>query len=458
MKNRTLDMTQGPFFKKIILYTLPIMATGLLQLLFNAADLVVVGRFCGSVSVGAVGATGSLINLLVNFFIGFSTGAGVTVAHGLGAKQDKLVQKTIHTAIPLAIVSALLLTGLGQLITRPMLELMGTPAENIDLSETYMRIYFCGALGSLLYNFGASILRAAGDTRGPLIYLTIAGVVNVVLNLIFVYFFHMNVAGVALATIISQMLSAVLVLRALMKRTDACNLNWRKLKFDMGAFKKIVNIGLPAGIQSSLFSISNVTIQSSINSFGSTALNGNAAASNIEGFVYTSINSFYQAALNFTGQNIGAGKEEQVKKVMAVCFSSVAVTGLVLGGLVNIFAEPLLSIYITDSAESIRWGMTRMLYVGIPYFICGLMDSATGFLRGSGASVSAMLITVIGVCGIRVGWIFTIFQIPEFHTLPCLLISYPISWALTFATEISVYFILANKRKKARLAALAAQS
>lgn len=456
MKTKALDMTQGPFFKKILLYTLPIIATGILQLLFNAADLVVVGRFCGSVSVGAVGATGSLINLMVNFFIGFSTGSGARVAHALGAKQDNLVQKTVHTAIPLAIVSAMLLMVLGQLTSRPMLELMDTPAKNIDLSETYIRIYLCGVLGSLIYNFGASILRAAGDTRGPLIYLSVAGVVNVVLNVVFVYFFHMNVAGVALATIISQYLSALLVVLALMKRTDACKLCWRKLRFDPDALKQIVKIGLPAGIQSAFFNISNVIIQSSINGFGSAVLNGNAAAGNIEGFVYIAIKSFSQASLNFTSQNIGANKEHQVRKIMAVCFGSVTVTGLVLGGLANLFAEPLLSIYITDSPESIQWGVTRMLFVSLPYFLCGLMDSATGFLRGSGASFCAMLITVIGACGFQIGWIFTIFQMPQFHSLEWLLVSYPISWVITFSTELAVYFILTNKRKKAKSAALPA--
>ena len=310
-----------------------------------------------------------------------------------------------------------------------------------------MRIYFAGILGSLLYNFGASILRAAGDTKSPLIYLTIAGALNVVLNMIFVRFLRMNVAGVALATVLTQALAAGLVLRELMKRKDACRLIWKKLKIHGPSLAKILRIGLPAGAQGSLFSISNVIIQSSVNSFGSVVVNGNAAAANIEGFAYVAINSFSQAALNFTGQNIGAGKHQRVKKIMGICLGYAAATGLVLGSLLYLFAEPLLSIYINDSAQAILHGTVRMAYVSLFYFICGLMDSATGVLRGLGASLSAMLITVLGVCGLRLLWVYTIFQIPAFHSMEWLLTSYPVSWVITFLAEL---LVLAVKLRKFR--------
>ena len=449
---KPMDMCNGPLFKNILLYTLPIILTGVLQLLFNAADLVVVGLFCGSVSVGAVGSTGSLVNLFLNLFIGLSTGSGVVVAQSLGAKNETAVHKTVHTAIPVAIISGAVLTVVGLIVCRPMLELMGTPEENIDLAHAYLTIYFCGTVVNLLYNFGAAILRAAGNTRGPLIYLTIAGVLNVVLNVIFVSLFDMNVAGVALATVLSQALSAVLVLRDLMKRTDACKLVWKKLKIYKETLFKIVRIGLPAGIQGSLFSISNVIIQSSINSFGSVALNGSAAAANIEGFIYITMNSFYQAVLNFTGQNIGANRYDRVKKILWICYGSASVVGIVLGCLVALFAEPLLSIYITDSVESISYGMIRLYFISLPYFLCGLMECTTGVLRGMGSSLSPMLISVLGVCGFRLMWIYTVFQIPALHTLECLFVSYPISWLLVFFAELIVYFILMHRHKKKALA------
>ena len=441
------DMCEGPLFGKIVRYTIPVILTGILQLLFNAADLIVVGRFCGSVSVAAVGATGSIINLITNLFIGLSVGAGVTVAHGLGAGRDEEVHRTIHTAIPTAFISGVILTIVGVLGAKYFLSLMGTPDDVIDLSALYMKIYFCGIISSMLYNFGSAILRAAGDTKSPLYYLTAAGVLNVVLNVFFVLAFHMDVAGVALATAISQTLSAVLVLRALTRREDVCRLYFSKLQIHKKQLLQIVRIGLPAGIQGSLFSISNVIIQSSVNSFGSVVMSGNAAAGNIEGFVYITMNSFQQTALNFTGQNFGAKQYKRIHRIMGICLLSVSVVGLLTGALAYGFAHQLLSIYITDSAEAINYGILRMTYVCLPYFLCGIMDVMTGIIRGMGSSVATMLISILGVCGFRIGWIYTVFRIPEFHTLSSLYMSYPISWLATFAVQVVGYFILCHRRK-----------
>lgn len=448
MNTDTSYMTEGPLLKKILLYTFPIILTGILQLLFNAADLVVVGRCCGRLSIAAVGATGAIINLITNLFIGLSVGAGVTVAHALGAGHREDVSRTVHTAIPTAMISGLILTVVGIVGSKTFLRLMGTPSDVIDLSTTYMRIYFCGITASMVYNFGAAILRAAGDTKSPLYFLTAAGIVNVILNLIFVIVFNLNVAGVAIATTVSQIISAILIIWALMKRTDACKLSLKKMKLYRQQFMKILQIGFPAGIQGSLFSISNVIIQSSINSFGSIAVSGNSAAGNIEGFVYMSMNSYSQTSVNFTGQNHGAGKLERLKKIMLICLVSVFITGFSLGILARLFGKPLLSIYIPGDKEAIRYGLIRMTYICIPYFLCGLMDVTTGLIRGIGYSVLPMIITIVGVCGLRIVWIYTIFRIPKYHTLQNLYLSYTISWTITFITELIVFLVLLRRLQK----------
>ena len=452
MKRLNQNMLEGPLFSNIILYTIPIILTSLLQLLFNAADLVVVGRFCGSVSVAAVGATGAITNLMINFFIGLSVGAGVTVAHGLGSREEAAVHNTVHTALPTALISGVILTIVGISFSETFLRMMGTPENVLPLSAVYMKIYFSGITFTMVYNFCASILRAAGDTKSPLIFLTFAGVVNVVLNIFFVTVFHMNVAGVALATTISQGISAVLVVIALMRRTDACKLRLSKMRFHKVQLVKILRIGLPAGIQSSLFSISNVLIQSSVNSFGDVFMSGNAAASNIEGFVYVSLNAFHQTAVNFIGQNAGAKQYKRVYKTLWICLGCVVMVGLSLGTLACALGPTLLSIYITDSQEAIGYGMVRLAYICIPYFLCGLMDVSTGALRGLGASFVPMVISILGVCGMRIGWIYTIFQIPEFHTPQCLYFSYTVSWTMTFLFQMVAFIIV--YRKHTREAAL----
>lgn len=441
-------MLEGPMLSGIVLYTIPVILTSVLQLLFNAADLIVVGWFCGSVSVGAVGATNAVTNLIINLFVGLSIGAGVAVAHGLGSHDNVEVYNTVHTAIPTALVGGVILTIAGIFLSEPLLALMKTPEETLPLSVIYMKIYFCGITFTMIYNFCAAILRAAGDTQSPLIFLCIAGVINVILNVIFVLEFEMNVAGVALATVISQGISAVLVTRALMRRTDACKLEPRKMRFHKPQLVKIIRIGLPAGIQGSLFSISNVIIQSAVNSFGDVFVSGNSAAVSIEGFMYVMLNSFHQTAVNFVGQNVGAKQYRRAKRIVWICFGCVLVTGLAAGALIYTFGRDLLSIYIKDSDQAIAYGMIRLSYVSLPYFFLGLMDVSTGALRGYGASLAPMIICVLGVCGLRVGWICTIFQVPGYHTPECLYLSYPVSWVITFAIQLAFYLKLIRKYKE----------
>ena len=439
-------MLEGPLFRNIILYTIPVMLTGVLQLLFNAADLVIVGRFCGSISVAAVGATGAITNLIVNLFIGLSVGAGVTVAHGLGGEDDEVVSRTVHTAVPTALITGVILACIGIGVAKPVLQWMETPDTVLPLSAIYMQIYFAGMPVSMLYNFCASILRAAGDTKSPLIYLTLSGVINVVLNVFFVTVLHMNVAGVALATILAQAVSAILVLRALMRRTDACRFRFREMHIYKPQLVKMIRIGMPAGIQGSMFAISNVIIQSSINSFGDAVMSGNAAAGNIEGFLYIALNAFHQSAVNFIGQNVGAQRYDRVTKIFAICFGCVTVAGLAGGIGIYAAGETLLGIYITDSQAAIEYGMSRLLYVAVPYFLLGLMDVSTGALRGLGASISPMIISILGVCGIRIAWIYTVFQIPQYHVPESLYVSYVVSWTATLIAQV-IAFVMIYKRQ-----------
>lgn len=446
MKRFQKSMLQGPLFPNIITYSIPIILTSILQLLFNAADLVVVGRFCGSVSVAAVGATGSITGLIVNLFIGLSVGAGVSTAHAIGGKNEVEIHRTIHTAVPTALVGGAVLSVVGIAFSETFLRWMGTPENVLPLSAVYMRIFFGGMIFNMVYNFCAAILRAAGDTKSPLIFLTIAGVVNVVLNVFFVTVFHMNVAGVALATTISQGISAVLVVIALMRRTDACKLQFRKMRFYKKQFGKIVSLGLPAGVQSSMFAISNVVIQSSINSFGDVFMSGNASASNLEGFVMVAMDAFNQAALNFTGQNAGAGQYKRVRNILLTCLACTAVVGLVGGLTVYAFGRQLLTIYITDSAEAIEYGVLHLSYVCAPYFLLGTANVVSGALRGLGVSVSPMIISVLGICGVRIAWISTIFQLPQYHTPGCLFFSYPLSWVITLVAQLILFVVVYRKR------------
>lgn len=441
-KSYEMDMCHGPLGGKLLLFALPVMLSGVLQLLFNAADIVVVGRFAGSQALAAVGSNGPLINLIVNVFIGVSIGTNVLVARHYGAGEYEEVHKTVHSSILTSIIFGIVLIFVGFILARPLLEMMGTPEDVIDLAELYLRIFFVGMPVNMLYNFGSAVLRAVGDTRRPLYFLIIAGIINVLLNLFFVIVLHMGVAGVALATIISQAISAVLVVLCLMRSDGYIKLHLRKLHIYKKKLLQMVRIGLPAGLQGAVFSISNVLIQSSVNSFGSVAMAGNAAAGNIEGFIYIAMNSFYQTSLSFTSQNAGAGDYKRVRRVLGLCLLMVTATGLILGSLALLFAHPLLSIY-SPEADVIQFGILRMSYICISYFLCGLMDVTVGSLRGLGCSITPMIISLTGACAFRVLWIFTFFQWN--HSLATLYISYPVSWVITAAAQI-ICFIVVMRR------------
>ncbi len=446
--SKRLDLCNGSIFINIVKYTVPIICTSILQLLFNAADLVVVGRFCGSNSVGAVGATSSLIHMFVNLFIGTATGVSVAVANAVGEGDENKVSKIIHTAIPLSFFVGLFLTVFGAILSTPILKLMETPADILPLSSLYIRIYFCGMVPSLVFEFAAAIFRASGDTQTPFKYLSLAGVINVLLNVFFVTVIDLDVAGVALATVISQTVSCILIILALIRRNDYFKLKLKKMRIDFAVLKRILNIGLPAGIQASIFSMSNVIIQSSVNSFGAVAVAGNAAAANIEQFVYVTMHSFYQTSLNFTGQNAGAKKPKRIVKAMAVNTICSVTLAVILSSVIIYFAKDLLSIYITDNLSSIDFGIKRMTYVCRFYFLCGIMEVLTGAIRGMGKSLISMIISIFGVCGIRLGWIFTVFRMEQFHTLDSLYFSYIVSWVACIIAQIIAFAILYKRLKK----------
>lgn len=442
--HRTLDMTQGPVFSQVIFFALPIMLSSILQLLFNAADTIVVGRFAGSEALAAVGSVGSLNNLIISLFIGLSVGANVLVARFTGSRENKNVSETVHTAVLLSLVGGVFLTVVGFTLARPLLHMMGSPEDVIDLAVLYVRILFIGMPVQMLYNFCAAVLRAVGDTKRPLYFLTIAGVINVILNLIFVIAFHMSVAGVALATIISQAVSAWLVMHSLMLMDGPTRLNLRRLHFNPRMLREIIRIGLPAGIQSSVFSLSNVVIQSSVNSFGSVVIAGNAASSNIGSFIYQAMNTFQQAITCFAGQNIGAHKPRRILDSMKACMVWAVIFGVVMGGASCIWGEELLGFYSSDPAV-IAAGMERQIIVCAPYFLCGMMDVMTGVLRGIGYSLLPMIVSILGACAFRILWVATVFA--AVPTLECLMVSYPVSWALTFIVLL-LLFIPIWKRVK----------
>lgn len=432
---------------QIVRYIVPLMLTGILQLLYNAADNVVVGRFDGSHALAAVGSTGALVNLILNVFMGLSVGTAVAVAHDFGANDEEGVQKTVHTSILISIFCGVIVGAFGCLCSGTFLKWMGTPDDVLPLSTTYLAIYFLGTPASLIYNFGASILRSVGDTKRPLFFLTLSGFINVALNLVFVILFRMSVAGVALATIISQYVSMVMIVVCLVREKSCCHLDFRKLRIHRDKMQKIIRVGLPAGIQGSVFSVSNVVIQSSVNSFGSLVMAGNTAAAQLEGFAYTAMNSVYHAALTFVGQNMGAKKYHMINKVVFRCFIVVMVIGLGVGTLMYSFAEPLLKIYLPNDPDAIPYGITRLTYLIIPYFLCGTMEVMVGGQRGMGMSIIPMVTSLVGSCLLRVIWVMTIFA--AFRSLPVLYLSYPISWFLTTAAHTVFYFRHLGKIKKA---------
>lgn len=438
--NRTnqIDMTEGPIFGKLLKFSIPLIASSILQLLFNAADVVVVGRFAGDNSLAAVGSTGSLINLLINLFMGLSVGTNVVAANYFGAQKKDDLRDTVHTAILVSIYSGLILTVVGVLGAKPILTFMQAPAEVLNLAALYLRIYFGGITATMVYNFGSAILRAKGDTQRPLYILFGAGILNFILNLIFVIIFKMDVAGVGLATVISQVISAVLVIFILIREPDDFHLNLKKLRINRMIFIRIIKIGLPAGFQGIMFSFSNVIIQSSINTFGPVMIAGNAAAVNLEGFIYTSMNGFSQGSLTFCSQNLGAGKVDRIRKVVWISQVSIIVIGALLSGIFLLFGPVFLGIF-TKSDEVVHAGMKRLWIIFTTYYLCGMMDGMANSIRGIGHSLMPVISSLIGACLFRIIWLFTIFLIPQFHTPETIFLSYPISWLFTFAANVFMY-------------------
>lgn len=467
-KVHTLDMTQGRILPQLIRFSLPLMATSFLQLLYNAADMIVVGQFggteplgavanAGKQSLAAVGSTGALINLIVNLFVGFSLGANVVIAHAKGAQDRQGIQRNVHTAIPLALISGVILMFVGFFLARPLLDMMDSPHDVIDKATLYVQIFFLGMPANMLYNFGAGIMRAVGDTKRPLFYLGISGVVNVLLNLLLVIVFRLDVAGVAIATVVSQVLSAFFVLWHLTHTDEDIRLDLKKMKLDTECVKEIVRVGLPAGIQSSLFSLSNVTIQRSINIQGSDWVAGNAAAANVEGFVWVSMNSISQGTLTFSSANRGAKEYARVRKVLFVSLIAVVAVGLAISMAALLFGETLLSLYNGDSTV-IEKGMVRMVIIMSTYWLCGLMDVAGSQMRGMGYAISPMIVSLSGACAFRLVWVAMMndggilsqllgmdLAVAE-NYMNTLYISYPISWALTFLAHLGCYFFLARPK------------
>ncbi len=446
-KNRyEMDMTSGNLFLKIIRFSIPLALMGILQLLYNAADLIVVGNFSGDgEALGAVGSTGSLINLTVNLFMGLSVGTNVICARMFGAGEKERVGKVVHTSIAMSFLIGIFLGVFGIIFSKPLLHLMN---NDLELSNLYLKIYFIGLPFNLCYNFAAAILRSVGDTKRPLYFLTISGLVNVLLNLLLVIVFDLSVAGVAIATVVSQLLSFIMIIVTLMRSKECYRLKLSELKISRNELKQIVKIGLPAGIQSSIFSISNVLIQSSVNLFGPVAMNGNTAAQSVEGFVYTSMNAVYHASLAFTGQNYGAKNVKNIKKVTIYSLIIVTLFALIIGQPLFWFGKDVLRIY-TTVPEEIEVAYIRLHYLTLPYFLCGIMDVMVGILRGIGYSVMPMIVSIVGVCGFRIIWILLVFyqntDFSKFTDLNLLYVSYPISWTITFLVHLVTYFVVSRK-------------
>ena len=438
-KSYEIDMCNGPLLGKILVFSIPLMLSGILQLLFNAADIIVVGRFAGSTALAAVGSTASLINLMINVFVGLSVGVNVLAARYYGAQKEKDIQDTVHTAIMMAILSGLFLVVLGESASKPMLTLMGTPDDVLDQAALYLRIYFFGMPVLMIYNFGAALLRAVGDTKRPLLFLVVSGLVNAGLNMIFVICFHMAVEGVAIATVISQLLSCIMVLTCLYRTQGCYQFRFSKLGLKSIYVLQIFQVGIPAGIQSTVINFSNVLLQSSVNSFGSVAMAGYTAANNIFGFLYTSVNSVTQACMSFTSQNYGAGKTKRMDRVLIDCLILSCAFSLTMGCCAWFFGPQLLQIY-TESSAVISCGVEILSFTTVTYFLCGIMDLIPGALRGMGRSAVPMILSIIGTVGTRIVWIFWIF--PYHRSLDILFLSYPVSWILTILMQVICFFIV----------------
>ena len=435
-------MCNGTIMDKLVSFSLPLMLSGILQLMFNAVDVIVVGRFAGSQALAAVGSTTALINMFVNLFMGISLGTNVLAARFFAAGKDRQMSETVHTSIAFAAISGIVMVFVGIFFSKFALELMATPADVIEQSTLYMRIYFLGMPFFMLYNYGAAILRAVGDTKRPLIFLIISGVINAVLNMILVIVFHLAVAGVAIATVFSQMISCILVLRCLYRSEGSYQFRFSKLMLKGCYLKQIFQVGVPAGIQSTVINFSNVLLQSSVNSFGSIAMAGYTAANNILGFLFVSVNSVTQACMSFTSQNYGVRKWKRMDKILVDCMILSMIVALVLGGGSYIFGSQILRIY-TENEEVISCGMEILSYTALTYFLCGFMDLFPGAMRGMGFSAAPMMLSIVGTVGTRIVWIFGIF--PRYRSLSVLFISYPVSWILTIAMQVVCFFIVRRK-------------
>lgn len=447
VKRNEMDMTTGPLMKKLVAYAVPVVITGILQLLFNAADVIVVGRFAGRTALAAVGSTTSLINLMVNLFMMISIGVNVAVARYYGAHEPIEVSKTVSTAMTMSVIIGLFVGIFGIVASRPMLVLMGSPSDVLDQAALYLRIYFMGIPAFMVYNFGAAVLRAVGDTQRPMKFLTIAGIINVILNLITVVGFKMGVAGVAIATATSQYVSAVFVVMSLITTESCVHLEVKEMCIHKDKLVEILRIGLPAGLQSLLFSITNVMIQSSVNTFGSTIMAGSSAASNIDGFIYTSMNAVTQTAMAFTGQNMGAKKYERIGSILKRCVLLVTLVSGTMGLACCLFRDGLINIYANGDPEVIYWGALRLVIVSTPYFIYGISDTFVGVMRGMGNSTLPMIISMFGICAFRILWLYTAFAMQP--TFAMLMIGYPVSWTVTMLGQGLCYLIM-KKRVIAR--------
>ncbi len=436
-----IDMCNGSIMDKLISFALPLMLSGILQLMFNAVDIIVVGHFSSSQALAAVGSTTALINVFVNLFIGVSLGTNVLAARCYAAGKDKEMSEVVHTSILFALISGIVMAVIGVLLAKPALQLMQTPADVIDQSALYMRIYFLGMPFFMLYNYGAAVLRAVGDTKRPLMYLILSGIVNTLLNLFLVIVFRLAVAGVAISTIIAQCMSCILILNCLRKSESSYKLTFSGLNIKWVYLRQIFQVGIPAGIQSTVINFSNALLQSSVNSFGSTAMAGYTAANNILGFLYASVNAVTQACMSFTSQNFGVGKYKRVDLVLRDCMILTVGVSLVLGGGAYLFGNEVLRIYTNDS-EVVRCGVEILSITTVPYFLCGIMDLFPGSLRGMGYSTVPMILSVVGTVGMRIFWIYRVF--PFHRSLYVLFISYPASWTFTIIMQV-ICFICVRK-------------
>ncbi len=443
----SIDMCNGPLLSKMLLFAVPLALSSILQLLFNAADLIVVSRFAGDNAMAAVGANSSIINLLVTLFMGLSVGANVQSARERGAGLHDELSRTVHTAMTLSLLGGVALVFVGVFGAKKILTLMGSPEAIIDQAALYLRIYFLGMPASMVYNFGAALLRSVGDTRRPLVYLTIAGVVNVCLNMVLVIVFHLDVVGVGVATVASQVVSAVLVVRCMLKEEGDIRLDLRQLRIHGDKMKSILRVGLPAGLQGTLFSLSNVVIQSSVNSFGEIVVAGNAAALNVEGFLYCIEGSLMQATMSFTSQNLGAGKRERLPRIVLTAAGCVVATTVLIVVTCGLFGETVLGIY-SQTPAVLEVANLRLGFMAKVYALVGMMDIMVGALRGLGQSVITMIISLVGVCGFRLVWIATVFQIPEYHNIMTIYMAYPVTWTMTALAQFACWLILMKRLKK----------